>query len=135
MGAAAAEAEAQPVADPVADAHYGHYGYGRSVVLPTLWGASYGHHYGKRAADALPEPVAGPTPLSRRQMLTMDTTVMVVGVTHTMAMVTTGANWNNVPAPPYLLNKFTNSHKKGSQMLQLYVFLTMKYTGLPLKKK
>ena len=24
-------------------------GYGRSVVLPTLWGASYGHHYyGKR---------------------------------------------------------------------------------------
>ena len=62
----AASPEAQPVADPEADAHYGHYGdkftftcaalqkllnigYGRSVVLPTLWGASYGHHYyGKR---------------------------------------------------------------------------------------
>merc|ERR1712226_663594 len=58
----AASPEAQPVADPEADAHYGHYGYGRSVVLPTLWGASYGHHYHKRAAEALPEPVAGPMP-------------------------------------------------------------------------
>merc|ERR1712107_968006 len=90
--AAEPDPQPQPVADPDADAHYGHWGYGRAIVLPTLWGASYGHHlhhhkraaepephhgynrygfrgyrgwYGKRkrAADALPEPVAGPMPL------------------------------------------------------------------------
>jgi len=89
--AAEPDPQPQPVPDPDADAHYGHWGYGRSIVLPTLWGASYGHHlhhhkrsalpephhgynrygfrgyrgwYGrrKRAADALPEPVAGPMP-------------------------------------------------------------------------
>merc|ERR1719154_885452 len=62
-------------AEAAAEAHYGHYGYGRSVVLPTVWGASYGHPWGRGRRDAMgtrakrdaaalpdPEPVADPNP-------------------------------------------------------------------------
>merc|ERR1712107_782593 len=118
--AAEPDPQPQPVPDPDADAHYGHWGYGRSIVLPTLWGASYGHHLHHHKRSALPEPHHGynrygfrgyrgwygrkreprtPSPSqlqdrcpNQRPMLTTDITDMVDGATPTMATagVTTG---------------------------------------------
>merc|ERR1711997_1292554 len=71
----AASPEAQPVADPEADASYGHHYYGKRSAEPEPHHGYYGYGgyrglygyrgwYGrkKRAAEALPEPVAGPMP-------------------------------------------------------------------------
>merc|ERR1712129_124613 len=89
---------AEPEADPKADAdaasyyggYYGHpgygYGYGYGLGHRGYYGGyyglghrgyyGYGHHYGKRSADAEPEAVAAPKPPLRPRLMPLLTTMV-----------------------------------------------------------